>query len=56
MTGILFWAGLAVGLTLAAAGAIAQALGALGITTAQLILCSGLGIVFGACSGIRPIC
>jgi hypothetical protein len=46
--GMVFWAGIVVGLTLTAAGAALQGWSVLGITTAQLILCSGLGIIFGA--------
>ncbi|WP_158044629.1 hypothetical protein [Skermanella pratensis] len=46
--GPLFWAGVTVGLILTAGGAAAQGLSILGMTTAQLILCSGLGILFGA--------
>jgi hypothetical protein len=48
MTGPVFRAALIVGLLLTAAGALAQAMAVLGVTTAQLVLCSGLGIVFGA--------
>lgn len=46
--GHFFWASAVIGLALAAAGVGLQSQGLLGTTTSQLILCSGLGILFGA--------
>ena len=44
----IFWAGIVVGALLTLAGGTVQALHLLGTTTGQLVLCSGLGLIFGA--------
>lgn len=46
--GPFFWSGIGVGLLLTASGAALQVQGILGATPSLLILCSGLGIIFGA--------
>lgn len=46
--GPVFWAGLVVGILLTFGGFVSLSMTLVGNTTGQLILCSGLGIVFGA--------
>ena len=46
--GPIFWAGLVVGMLLAFVGFVSLNQALVGNTTSQLILCSGLGIIFGA--------
>ncbi len=55
MTGHVFWAALGVGLALTALGIAMQWLSVLGITQSALILCSGLGIIFGAFGSMATI-
>jgi hypothetical protein len=47
-TGPIFWGGIAVGLTLLIAGILTLMWNALGAAEGRLILCSGLGVLFGA--------
>ena len=46
--GLLFWAALVVGIVVAGTGLASLSLKLTAYTTGQLILCSGLGMLFGA--------